>query len=289
MSSPQRQSQISEVFSVDRIHPGRHLRLRAGDIQVDESYQRDVTGNRVARMAADWQSTGPIRVSIRTDTERAGEIFVYDGQHRRNAFIERWGEDAEIDCWAEDLPRNEEARRFAHQYRDAIRVAPHYVLRALASTGDSHARGVMALMAKFDLRPTHTINAVTTFSQLFRRDPLLLEVVLGVMREAWGTWGDRFQMPTGPVYAGLFSLYLYHADEINRQRLIDVLSRVPPRSLIFQALSRNPTRTKLDEDHIYQVLIDIYNGRRRDDSPVTKLTAQAIGRSVHKRNPTDPI
>lgn len=269
----------SKVTAIAPFPQGRHERVRAGNIQVDPSYQRHLSPGRVERIAAHWVHTVPIEVSQRTD---GSGLYVYNGMHRLEAFKRRFGSDAEIDCWIEELSRDEEARRFANQYVNATRVPPYNVLRAMASTGDEHATGVLALMEKFGLKPTQNIQAITTFSILYRKDALSLEIALGIMREAWGRWEHHRDEPTGMIYAGLFDLIHYHGHEIERSRVVDVLSRMPVRTLILRALAMAPGTTRLQEHNVYELLVDLYNGQRRKEGTYQRIKPDVFPATVHR-------
>ena len=234
----------------------RFAMLRAGDIHIDLSYQRAAQQDRVTRMAARWHASAPIEVSERTD---GSGFYVYNGQHRLLAFRIARGHDEEIPSWIEALDREEEARRFAYQYQDTTRVDSPAILRALVSIDDEHAVGMNDLIHKYGLVPGQSLMGLTTFGRLYATDPLIAELVLDYMKAAWGEW-TASTGPTTALYAGLFAILTYHANDVERDRMVWALSRMPPRTLAVRALGRSPGVLKLRERDAYATIIELYNG-----------------------------
>lgn len=157
--------------------PGTPKLLHKSMLQIDTTYQREISEERVLALASAWSwlAFGALSVAKRPDET----YFVFDGQHRLEA-AKRRVDIRELPCIVfelDDMPKEAIAFYFANCNRRSVTVFSK--LRALLAGGDLVAHDAVALMKSEKYQPAsrggeYCVNALGTFLKHFRRDRDLL-------------------------------------------------------------------------------------------------------------------
>lgn len=245
--------------------------LPANLLNIDRSYQREADMGRVRRYAArwDWAAAGTIDVSRRVDGPRAGEYFIYDGQHRwLGAQLAYNDEAVEMLALLSHLTRDEEAIRFADQHRDEVRVTRPSQVRALLEAHDPLVTHMQQIVEGegYTLNLTNSghagagsLRAVATLLRLYiGRGPANLAQTLHIIAIAW----TRHPKATENEVLGGVSHFLYYFPVVPARELAEKLS--------VKSLSELKTEAdfygsgKHGEKAISRAILDVWNWKKRE-------------------------
>jgi hypothetical protein len=187
----------------DLKNPGEFAMIAKEELHVDHSYQRDkINEGRVNEVASnwDWVMCGALSVS-----ERDGQWFVMDGQHRKLAADKR-SDIKELPCMVFALEsQQKEAGAFVGLNSQKTAVSGIDKFKAMIVAGDKSAIGLNAVLQSTGHKASSTsstkgVACLLCLWKLFKRDeaqfkslwPLLADmctgttIVDGLVRGIWG-------------------------------------------------------------------------------------------------------
>jgi hypothetical protein len=255
-------------------------------INVDPRYQRPIIASHVRQIIRDFDPDllGVVLVSERED----GGRYILDGQHRIEAIRTMGHADALIPAMVyKHLSEEREAKIFADLNRKRARLGPAYAFRARLMAGDKDALKIKATVERFGFhinylkaipgdapgqwRPEGRLYAVGELEKLVKSyaDPLMLEKVLAVMRDAWTSEATDLGAP----HIRGIAMFLYtYGEEMERPRLIEVLEKSSPTRLLQDARDKSGG---IDPATVTLVIAERYNyhRNRRNKLPLRNLRA----------------
>lgn len=174
------------------------VRVMLGLLNLDRGYQREIRPHKIKHLKEnwDWVKFYPLRVSRRVGGWRAGELFIWDGQHRFLVASELFGEYQEIPCYISDMTHTQEALYFARQHEGESSIGGNARFKALVAAGDPAALDVMRITKEAGYHITivgggnassgNTIAAVNNLEGMYKRmGPEGLQLTLHVASRAW--------------------------------------------------------------------------------------------------------
>lgn len=234
--------------------------LHVDDLFIDDSYQRPLT-NFVGRIRRLFD---PALVGTLVVSERGGSYAVVDGQTRAAAVRELAAAGRapkEVPCLVyRGLSRAEEASLFARLQKERRGISSYHRFRAAVVAGELEANAIQRIVedAGYDTGygPNH-ISAVAGLEKVYRRSPQILDLVLMIIRNAWG---ER-HMPKGDVLRGL-GCFLDHVENVDEERLTARLATVTPAELARRssALREGADRGGSDK-YMAEAIEAVYNSR----------------------------
>lgn len=250
-----------------------HLAL--GSVRID-SYQRDLRQTWVTKIVKEYNADlmQPIDVSLRAD----GSFFIIDGQHRVAAMVQL-GHNVIGAMVHRGLSPSDEAVLFWLFQRERHALSAWDSFRARLVGKEPTAVGVLATVEAHGLTlgqgRGYDVAAVVTLENIFRvGGRKLLSSVLGLIRETWPMSPRRFEASIMGGLAIVLARY-ERADQFERQRLVNVLSVIPPSALIASARERGgytDSRDRLDYATA-KIIREQYNKRRSPAQRLPALTA----------------
>ena len=246
--------------------------LRAGDLFVDPTYQRDLDTARVERMSNQYDRTllGVLEVSARED----GRYAIIDGQHRW-AVVERVSGIAEhLACQVHTgLSQEEEARLFLEIDTGRRNLTWWDRWRARRAKGDPSVLAIDEILKRHQLQVNPApddgnVRATKALATIVGDlgDLQLLDSVLLVLTSAFGRSFDAFD---GGIMQGV-ALVLSHYDgeELDTDRLVVQLRGIPPRQLRARAIAVREAHRGTVPRLCAVVIVERYNtGRGRKIEP----------------------
>lgn len=246
-------------------YPYREEMVRASDLAIDPTYQREVRPSWVAAIADGFDPflLDPLLVSRRRD----GVLAVMDGQHRLLAIRRIGYGDQMVPCLVYDnLPIDQEARRFNTQ--DARRaLKPQQRMRSLLVEGDPDALTVDAEVRRAGFR----INLVDgdcsdgqicAVSALFK---IVRDAKPGDLREVLELVRDGFGTGEGPRYFVLAGIARFHAKyrgRYDRARLVEAMRRMTLSRLAAEGTDYGRVAKVTTAEGVGRALVAAYNHRR---------------------------
>jgi hypothetical protein len=248
--------------------------IRAANLIVDHTYQRDLDEARIARMVTDFDRRllGVLEVSDRGD----GTFAILDGQHRHAlvlAAVPDAASSAYVVCQVyEGLSVADEARLFHDinirrkplswwdRWR-ARRGAGDAAVLAIEEVLDHHQLQVNPGQGDGNVRATKALELIV--ADLGGVE--MLDKVLVVLTSAFGRTVDAFDGSI--MQAVAYVLNNYDPDELDVTRLIARLREIPPRQLRARAASLRELHAGTLPRLCAAVIIDRYNsqGKRVED------------------------
>lgn len=241
-------------------------------LHVDHGYQRTIKQHRIRKIIKnfDWLNFDPLFVSIRVDGPDSGKHFVVDGQHRYVAAKEVHGDLQEVPALIVPLTYEEEAKRFAQQDENKLRVSSQDLFRARLESGDADAlilkmmveRNGFAIGLFNGPKGKRTITAVSTLNSIYTGySPQILERTLQIVGEAWGHLPE---CSDAKILSGM-AHFLYHFPIVDDDHLIDKLMRpeAHPRRIVQNSAiygNANATSNK-GGGAVSRAIFDQYNFR----------------------------
>lgn len=249
------------------------VRVMLGLLNLDRGYQREIRPHKIRHLKAnwDWVKFYPLRVSRRVGGSRAGELFIWDGQHRYLAASELFGEYQEIPCYISDMTATQEALYFALQHEGETGVGGNARFKALVAAGDPAALDVMRITKDSGYYVTlagggnshtgNTIAAISNLSSIYRNaGPEGLQLTLYVTSHAWPVG-----IPGRVEYKTLAGVahFIHHFPEADIEHLIQklMLPDATPQRLIQSAAvySMGMPNSKGMNPSISRAILDRYN------------------------------
>lgn len=238
------------------------------------AYQKDLNIERVKRIVEkfDIHRMRPIEVSA-----RAGKYWVFDGQHRANAYY-LMGLTEIPAVIHKGLTYQDEAYLFARQQEDVGAVNTNHKWNALREAKDPETMEIIKLCKDWGFvvlqhnNHGNNIKCVKTLRDLYREfGPEKLGTILMCIKNAW-TYMDHSTDVS--IIGGIAKLVRTYKDEFNFSRLQDVLSRTTPRLIIRDKEDKHHSVRGEARRAAYQIL-DLYNkglGKRGFDSHLLDMS-----------------
>lgn len=233
----------------------------------DRSYQRDLDPARVARMAKAYDAA---LVGIVEVSERAGGRFaILDGQHRwamtKDVLFEQ--ENPHIACRIHSgLSVDEEAKLYHRLNTTRKQLTGWDRWKARRGAGDPVVREIEKACAEagwvvdYRMKRGRTTSTVGLEKLYALGGPGLITYVLGVVSAAWG---DDAEGTARPIIEGLGNIVGSYANELDRARLISVLSGMVPRQLNARAAAAREVHKGTLDKLTAHVIIEEYNAASR--------------------------
>lgn len=234
-------------------------------------YQKDLDIERVKRIVEkfDIHRMRPIDVSLRD-----GEYWIFDGQHRANAYYLMGLR--EIPCVVhKGLTYQEEAYLFARQQDDVGSVNTSHKWNALREAGDPETMDIIKLCKGWGFvvlqRNNHgnNIKCVKTIRDLYREfGPEKLGTILMCIKNSWQYMDHSVD---APIIAGIAKLVRAYPDKFDFNRLQGVLSKTTPKLILRDMEDKHHSVRGEARRAAYQIL-DLYNRGAKN----RRLSASAL-------------
>lgn len=233
-------------------------------------YQKDLNIERVKRIVEkfDIHRMRPIEVSYRDD-----EYWVFDGQHRANAYY-LMGLTEIPAVIHKGLTYQDEAYLFARQQEDVGSVNTNHKWNALVEAKDPEAMEIIKLCKDWGFailqhnNKGNNIKCVKTLQDLYRElGPEKLGTILMCIKNAWMYMDHSTDVA---IVAGIARLVKAFPDKFNFKRLETALSSTTPKLILRDMEDKHHSVRGESRRAAYQIL-DLYNkglGKRKFDSKV---------------------
>lgn len=268
-------------------------------LRVDRRYQRDINTDAAKRQIAQIVKNfnqdffGSPLVSLRTED---GHYYILDGQTRLEALRQLGVSPIQtIPCVVYfDLKPEDEAKIFSACNKNRRPVHPTDIYRSRLFAGDPTAEALERVLLARNLqmdyhlfKPSYSKNGKRPITSpmaletiITTTSPDFLGWVLDVLLEAWpdDDLGRRMSMVMTIGYLGFL-----HKDELDRKRLVSILSRQSPAKILAEA-----KRIKLDGRGIpetaAQIILGLYNTRLPEDKKVRIRGSEEYRRTFTSQN-----
>lgn len=242
--------------------------LRAGDLAVDHTYQRDLDQARVRQMVEAWDPTmlGVLDISDR-GPDASPRYAIINGQHRHAAAVgaDPRGKDAPLVCNVHrGLTVAEEAGLFHELDATTRRLTSWDRWHARRAAGDPVVADIERIVTAHGMkcspgRNDGRIGAVGALEHLHNLGgPQLVARTLNVLSASYGTEWAAYQ---APIVSGTGLLLHYYAD-VDLDRLDAALTKSTPQQLRAQAVAYREVAPGLLYRLVTQILINRMNGGR---------------------------
>lgn len=258
--------------------------LRAGDLTVDHSYQRDLDRARVRKMAEEWDPTmlGVLDVADR-GPNASPRYALINGQHRHATALQAdpRGEDTPLVCNVHrGLTVADEATLFHQIDATTRRLTSWDHWRARRAAGNQVVAEIEAAAAMRGLRvapgqQNGNIGASGALEALHQLGGTqLIDVTLGVLTAAFGAEWAGYQ---AALITGV-GLLLHYYPQLDLERVSGALTKSTPQQLRAQAVAYRELMPGQLPRLVAQVLINRINTGRgpklpdvRDQIPLGRL------------------
>lgn len=245
-------------------------RVRLSELNIDRGYQRESRRQKIAALLRnwDWVKFGTLSVSRRVGGPRAGQLFVWDGQHRYLAALEKFPDSQVVPCIITPMTCAEEARHFAEQDKDSSNVNAATKFRAMMQAQDPETLDIVSIVegAGFHITTNNSkslsgrgITAVTSIAKAYREGgPERLALLLQIINSAWppGVTGRN----SSDILNGL-GHFLDTYPEAKMPRLVEKLSdptasplRIMQNSAAYRGVTAGGNTTAVS-----RAILDAYN------------------------------
>lgn len=286
-------SKVDEIRAKSKIEE-----VELNKLQVDDSYQRDVSENLVDFFAENWDTVASelLLISDRgprpKDGNITGGLFLVNGQHRTKAAMKRGL--TTLSARVIDLRKEADPAAIEADFRlKTNKRLPDGALerfRAQVRAGDPESLAIVRLLARFGTEINKTpnpevgVNCVSTVESLYRLDDgAILTETLEVIRDTWRSVDGK--RSKAALLKGLAWFIEKHAEKSDRTRLVNKLQTMG--SAVIEARARTIQATLGGSAWVnfYKAIVDIYNEQLRDSQ---KLQWQTRGsnRMEDKRGAT---
>ena len=264
---------VATMSKSDEIHTNSVVeKVALSKLQVDFSYQREISESLVDEIANDWDVVASelILVSNRgnrpTDGDVKGGLFIVNGQHRSKAAqkLGLTGIDARImDLRKAADPGTIEAG-FRLKTNKRLGDRPLERFKAQLRAGDTESQHIVQILERFDTHINSVpqaeigINCVSTIEQLYRVDDgALLSDTAGLIRDTLGYFGGK--NARSAFIKGLAWFVEKHATETNRERVITKIQGVGSAALESRARTTGLSLSGSLWMNYYRSLVALYN------------------------------
>jgi hypothetical protein len=247
-------------MSSTRIKTGTKIEyIPLSQIKIDRRYQRNLDEGRAAAIGRNFD---PTRIGTPVISRRAnGDLYIIDGQHRRQGGIEAGFGDCAVACEVHSgLSTKDEAEFFLklNNGRAAVRAIDQY--RAALEAQRADALEIDSILRGLNLRiqtgnGRRSINAVRAVMSAHKR-----QGNLGTTLRVLTAWldGDASAYD-GELIKGV-SIFLAHYGEADAERLITRLRSTTP-ARVLEAMARAKAQGAKAPEAACMTLVELYNSR----------------------------
>ena len=250
----------------------RVMEVRAEALKFDASYQRAIIPARVKRLRTDMDLDA---IGVITVSERDGELYVVDGQHRVRALVDEGLGEWKVKCNVySDMEPEEEAGLF-RTMNDTRRIAAFDDFRAGLVERDPECVAIARICERAGLRvdqqagPGH-VTCVGALRSIYRRSPngkagALLTATLDL---ALASWGRQSSAVEGKVLEGIAIVLDTYGEEVDLAALTKKLAKVGGQAsgLLGMARGLREHRGGTVAQAVAVIVVDLYNKGRRAGS-----------------------
>lgn len=250
------------------------------DLNVDNTYQRDLDHGLVNKIAQEWDiaAAGPIVVSRRAD----GSMWIVNGQHRA-AGAKQAGETEILAQVVHGLDRAGEAvLRLKGNTRRGDTAQERF--RAQVAAGNEESLAILKIAEQFGTTVNYSnnaftgINSVSALETLYRRDEgVTLVRVLEVIQDAWDTVGGKYVSVS--TLKSIAWFLERHSGEMKRARFIERMRGAGLEELDRKARSHKAAQGGAMWTNYYRAMVEEYNARLPEGSRLMWKLAGAKGGS----------
>lgn len=272
---PKKKTSISKLEK-----PNRLMECHAGDFMVDHQVQRNLNDKRVEEMAADFRpdSMGLITASRRLDNR----LYILDGQHRVAAARQANYDGPIATREFQNLTIEEEAGLFL-TLNHTRHVSPIERFKVRVTLGDRVAVNVNNILKAYGLhvdyaaaKQGNTVSAIVTLESVYRGAGVwddgeysdLVDKTIKPVVKAYATDGSlKDNIFSRAMIEGMGIFQATFGKRIDQDRLVEVLSAIPPKQITARARTRRDAMGGSIGENAAEVIHSIYNNRRRDKLP----------------------
>lgn len=242
------------------------------NLRVHPRVQRVFDEAHARRMAADFDIDGLGTLSVVKINDR---YFVFDGQHRRWAAIDVFGEDTTVPCHVYEDLTDKECAAIALRLNKtkAWRAIDTFLQRVLK--GDTVAVDINRIIQRHGLKVANAfspgiVRAVTACEFTYLKcSPAVFDRTLRLLKEAWGQEAEAFDQT---LIKGLGMFLERHEGEIDEPHLLRrLIGHVKPISLMgnvrqFAKISQTTVTRAAEEMFCREYNKGLRGARRLGDS-----------------------
>jgi hypothetical protein len=263
---------------VESIHANSKIEeVLLSRLQIDWSYQRDISEAVVDEIAADWDIVASelILVSNRgtrpADGEIKGGLFVVNGQHRSKAAQKK----GMTKIWARviDLRKHEDPGSVEAGFRlktnKRLGDRPLERFKAQLRSGNEESLAIVKILKKLETeinqaaQPETGINCVATIEQVYRYDDgQLLSDTGKLIVDTFKYFGGK--NAHSAFIKGTAWFIDKHAEEANRERFIGRLQSLGQGTLVTRARATGLTMGGSLWLNYYRAMVELYNEGLRE-------------------------
>lgn len=248
---------IGNLESNKRGYIGEMVKLNLIDLEFAD-YQKDLSVPRVQKIVDkfDINRMRPIDVSYRD-----GKFYVFDGQHRANAyFFMGYTEIPAIVHYG--LTYEDEAYLFARQQEEVGAINSNHKWKALSEAKDPETMNIIRLCKDWGFtvlaKNSHgnNIKCVKTLRNLYNEfGPQKVGTILMCIKDAWNYMDHSVDKP---ILEGIAKLVKTYPDQFDYNRLVKVLSNTTPKLILRDMEDRHHGVRGESRRAAYQIA-DLYN------------------------------
>lgn len=252
------------------------LNVRPDEVTVDLRVQRPLDGKRVAALVANFrpEALGVPTVSLRED----GTKICLDGQTRFAALKELGQGGRTVPCSVYvGLDLQQEAELF-RLLNDAKRLTPVNLFLIALTEGDPVAVGADKMLKVYgwtsEPGKVNSCNSVSTLANCYEKDATAVRRTLLLLSTAYGPTSTAVQ---ANLLKGVWMFMARYGDtfQVEVEKLREAVAKQPggPQALIGRARGNAKTRSITVPDSVADILVGIYNTRRRSGAVPAWQTA----------------
>lgn len=241
---------------------GALVNLNLNDLNIAK-YQKDLNLPRIEKIVKkfDINRMRPIDVSFRD-----GKYWVFDGQHRCNAYLLMgYTEIPAIVHYG--LSYEDEAYLFAHQQEEVGSVNSNHKWNALKEAKDPETLDIIKMCREWGFtvleknNKGNNIKCVKTLKDLYKEfGPAKLATILMCVASAW----DYMEHSTDvAIIGGIARLVRCYSDKFDYNRLTQVLSNTTPKLILRDMEDKHHAVRGESRRAAYQIC-DLYNYKLHD-------------------------
>jgi uncharacterized protein DUF6551 len=255
------------------------VHVKLDDLNVDRSYQRDISMALVEQIKNNWDEIASELILV--SERKNGKLYIINGQHRTAAA--RLVGVTKI--WARVVQGLNSAQEAALRLKTNVRLTdkPLERFRAQLAAGDPESHAIVKLLERFGTKvnmtvdPKEGINAVSSIEGLYRVDDgATLQETLEFIQAIWGTPGGKHA--TAAVMRSVAWFLLKHSDTANMERAQAQLKGMGIAAFDRHARTVGATMGGTLWLNYYRSLVELYNEGLGDKSKLEWRTSGATTR-----------
>lgn len=221
-------------------HPYEFKMIKAQEINVDPTYQRDAKKKMVREIIRnfDYHKVNPVKVVFRND----GQYYAFDGQQTTIGLRSLFGDNYRVPClvyydvptWADEAVLFEDT----NESKAHAPVSVKELWKSKLARGDETAVAIKKIVEKYGLvikaNATGVVNgqvkSLRTLEKIYNNfGATNLEETISIISAAWE--GDPVSL-TSPILKGMALFVNAYGGEYDKARLIRKLSKISPQVII---------------------------------------------------------